>query len=61
MCRGRDSNPHELWAHRFLRPARLPFRHLGIICLFYQNLILFGSQALVEKEAVKEGIQEALK
>ena len=28
-CRRWDSNPHEVYPQRFLRPSRLPFRHFG--------------------------------
>ena len=30
LCRGRDSNPHELYTRGLLRPVCLPFHHLGV-------------------------------
>ena len=39
MCRGWDSNPHERKAHRFLRPACLPFHHPGL-CTNYTTRVL---------------------
>lgn len=46
MCRGRDSNPHEVLPHALLRRTCLPFHHLGLFLKYLIYYIIFSQKRL---------------